>query len=1080
MSTNHRSDRLAKYFAAVLHEQQEVQDLNNFKKLIEAILDTKCCCVTVERVINSQHALDALRNGLRFNLSPVFINNYTSKFINYLSVPEIKLLCNGLFLEQFLLIILEPRTLWKSLLDAFHTRKLTEDAIHALCWLTSELLSLPASSMVDIMADAQSILDDGYLLSTSSVLLRNLGHKIKHLLDMKSSASTLLTSEHAAGGRHDNDFADFRLTTILPTADEMGCTEKPFYRRADEITQLCGSQRIAAHADNQFRLLREDMLSALREDIQVATGAKKGQRSAFRLRGLSLARISCVSMDLKYLRPCTIGITANSGLERLKDLPRENAKKYLKINPQFVKHRAFGCFLRNTEIVAFATIERNIDDLISTPPVVMLRVEGTQAAKKIIFFLKLFNDVEFLVVDTATFAYEPILRCLQETVEFPFTEDLFFYEKNQPVRDSTLAPLNVITELRQNSRPNIQAILKTTKSFMLDTSQRESLLAGLAQRVSLIQGPPGTGKSFIGALLAKALHDHASSKILVMCYTNHALDQFLEDLLDIGIDPVDIVRLGSKSTPRTRPLSLKEQRATGTRSQSTWNIINTLESQGQEHRRAIESSFAAYQKLSMDSSTVLDFLEFEEPEYFKALTIPEDEDGMSVADKDGKEIKKGYLYDRWIRGNSPKPFAELLPAQSCSIWAMEQNVRDEKIQSWKRALLDEQAGSLAVQMGLLDKCHQKLSITLGEKTREILQRKKIIGCTTTAAAMHAEDLKHASPGIVLLEEAGEILESHVLTALSPGTKHLILIGDHLQLRPKINSYDLSTEKGDGYDLNVSLFERLIRAGYPHTTLQKQHRMCPEISGLVRSLTYPLLEDDDKTKNRPEPRGLSDRVIFFNHQNLESFSGVSDRRDEGAKQSKENLFEAEIVLKIVKYLGQQGYGTDKLVVLTPYLGQLSLLRQTLSKQNDPVLNDLDSHDLVQAGLLSLASAKHSKGKIKLSTIDNYQGEESEIVIVSLTRSNRSGEIGFMAAPERLNVLLSRARNILIMVGNSKTFVTSRKGQKCWIPLIDELKARGHLYDGFPVKCEQHPDKTAVLRTKEDFDRETPDGGCSAPW
>lgn len=87
---------------------------------------------------------------------------------------------------------------------------------------------------------------------------------------------------------------------------------------------------------------------------------------------------------------------------------------------------------------------------------------------------------------------------------------------------------------------------------------------------------------------------------------------------------------------------------------------------------------------------------------------------------------------------------------------------------------------------------------------------------------------------------------------------------------------------------------------------------------------------------------------------------------------------------------------------------------------------------------------------------------------------------MAAPERLNVLLSRARNILIMVGNPETFVSSRKGQRSWKPLFDQLKAKGHLYDGLPVKCEQHPDRTAVLRTKEDFDRETPDGGCSAPW
>lgn len=457
-----------------------------------------------------------------------------------------------------------------------------------------------------------------------------------------------------------------------------------------------------------------------------------------------------------------------------------------------------------------------------------------------------------------------------------------------------------------------------------------------------------------------------------MCYTNHALDQFLEELLDIGIDASHIVRLGSKSTSRTQSLSLKEQKITWKRPQTTWDTMKILRNGGDELRNNLNESFTTYQTLVTNSSSILEYLEFEEPEYYEAFTVPEDEDGMNVVGKDGKAVSRDYLYYRWARGQSPEPFSNMLPAQCRSIWAAEQRFRDEKVQSWKRALLSEQAASLAVQMKLFDKCQEKLSGVLGERMREILKRKQIIGCTTTAAAMYSEDIRNASPGIVLLEEAGEILESHVLTAISPQTKHLIMIGDHQQLHPKINSYALSLEKGDGYDLNVSLFERLIHERYPHTTLLKQHRMCPEISSLVRSLTYPGLEDDDKTKNRPDPRGLCDRVIFFNHSNVEeSFTGISDRRDEGAKQSKKNIFEAEIVLKIVKYLGQQGYGTDKLVVLTPYLGQLSLLRQTLSKQNDPVLNDLDSYDLVQAGLLSQASADHSKRPIKLSTIGKYE-------------------------------------------------------------------------------------------------------------
>ena len=75
----------------------------------------------------------------------------------------------------------------------------------------------------------------------------------------------------------------------------------------------------------------------------------------------------------------------------------------------------------------------------------------------------------------------------------------------------------------------------------------------------------------------------------------------------------------------------------------------------------------------------------------------------------------------------------------------------------------------------------------------------------------------------------------------------------------------------------------------------------------------------------------------------------------------------MVLKIVRYLGQQGYGTDKIVILTPYPGQLRELQKGLRETNDPVLNDLDSYDLVRAGLVSESSAKMTKKPIRLATI-----------------------------------------------------------------------------------------------------------------
>ena len=237
----------------------------------------------------------------------------------------------------------------------------------------------------------------------------------------------------------------------------------------------------------------------------------------------------------------------------------------------------------------------------------------------------------------------------------------------------------------------------------------------------------------------------------------------------------------------------------------------------------------------------------------------------------------------------------------------------------------------------------------------------------SAAAKYAQELQAASRDVILVEEAGEILESHILTAIAPRTQQLVMIGDHKQLRPKVN-YDLSVEKGTGYDLNRSLFERLVLRGFPHQILIQQHRMRPEISALVRSLTYPDLTDAPKTRGRPNIRGLQDNLVFISHNQPEIDSKEAGKwQDMSSVSSKQNKFEVDLVLKIVRYLAQQGYGTDDIVVLTPYLGQLRLLQTVLSKENDPILNELDSHDLVRAGLMPPTSANISQQKIRLATI-----------------------------------------------------------------------------------------------------------------
>ena len=569
----------------------------------------------------------------------------------------------------------------------------------------------------------------------------------------------------------------------------------------------------------------------------------------------------------------------------------------------------------------------------------------------------------------------------------------------------------------------------------------------------------------------------------MVCFTNHALDQFLEDLLDIGIPAYHMLRLGGKSTERTRPMSLFEQNSGFRQNKDSRANIYDLKKQADVQATRLQRAFDRYRSTKLRSADLLEYLEFlsDGEDFYDAFSVPEAEDGSTMIGPGGKAVDRSYLLDRWSSGQDAGIFAEIVPENAHRIWQMQMPARQASLSSWKLELLKEQVAELCLIADQYNETQDQLDLVFKQGHAQTISSKRIIACTTTAAAKYSQELGSSSRDIVLVEEAGEILECHVLTSFGPHTEQLVLIGDHKQLRPKVNNHDLSVEKGDGFDLNRSLFERLILKGYPHQTLTEQHRMRPSISTLVRSLTYPDLTDAARTQNRPDLRGFQDNLMFIPHSNPEDDAkDAANWRDVGPVSSKQNRFEVDMVLKCVRYLAQQGYGTDEIVILTPYLGQLKLLREVLSKENDPILNDLDTFDLVRAGLMQSVSTNARQRKIRLATIDNYQGEESDIVVVSLTRSNEYHDIGFMSQPERLNVLLSRARNALLIIGNPETFLKARKGKVMWTKFWGLLNNGGHVYNGVPVRCERHPETTSLLRQPSDFDVECPDGGCKEPW
>jgi hypothetical protein len=417
------------------------------------------------------------------------------------------------------------------------------------------------------------------------------------------------------------------------------------------------------------------------------------------------------------------------------------------------------------------------------------------------------------------------------------------------------------------------------------------------------------------------------------------LDQFLEDLIHIGIPKSSMVRLGSKFTPETQSLLLRNQTSTYRRGQADWSIIDNIKDELRNMNSKLSAASAHFMNTAADYQLILAHIEFEDPDFFYAFEVPQDQDGMQTIGKNNKAADSYYLIEQWSLGRGAGIFRNAKNVtESAEIWRMQFTARKEKITKWLEDAQLEQITNIFDLTKKYNNCVSRLDSKFRESKNEPLLRARIIGCTTTAAAMNREALYAAAPGILLVEEAGEILESHVLTSLSPKTKQVILIGDHKyvpriqftilhahlalcrQLRPKVNNYLLTVEKGDGYDLNRSMFERLVLKGYPHETLNQQHRMRPEISALVRALMYPDLVDAPSTRGRPDLQGVQDNIVFIHHEQpegeLQELRPDQPGQEAGRKSSKTNHHEVQMVLMILRYISQQ-VGNMLMCITIPY-------------------------------------------------------------------------------------------------------------------------------------------------------------------
>ena len=262
---------------------------------------------------------------------------------------------------------------------------------------------------------------------------------------------------------------------------------------------------------------------------------------------------------------------------------------------------------------------------------------------------------------------------------------------------------------------------------------------------------------------------------------------------------------------------------------------------------------------------LLPYLAMENPDHYDQLTGTNDADGYQIV-----QHRRSDRLQQWLEGTTA-PFSaaqrtrsleELSEIELTQMSSSERRLLYEHWVSDHRQDLTEQ---LDHTIGLYVNTEKKLTKSIQEVDLRCLEQAHIIGVTTSGLARNVDLLRRLKPKVLICEEAGEILEAHTLTALLPSIEHAILIGDHEQLRPGVQNYDLSLENphGEKYSLDVSTFERLITdpdLEVPHDTLQTHRRMDPSISDLIRKTIYPTLKDHSSVQGYPAVAGIRNRLF----------------------------------------------------------------------------------------------------------------------------------------------------------------------------------------------------------------------------
>ena len=505
---NPRAAKLSKLFHSIVAGTESLTAKNNplFLESISSAPDPAGC---VHAIINNATGLQALRKSLTLDTSIAFLNKSAAKLLHAFTAPDIAAINGGSYVQSLVECMVQPpATFWDAFLRAFQANQLEPDAQESFAWLLLQLVLLPVNIArpYNRLAKNPSIINS--LLDSPRPGVRSIAAKIKHVVNHPESTprSELL---NGPGGRHDNDHIDFRQISILPTADELEFTsEKAFLRPSSWLEDPATEKnRLTTHFDNQFRLLREDMVAEMRDEVQIALGKKSGKRRGFTIEGLVLKDIYCKEPDdetqdgdngVKRRRDgqwvrWALTFECKRDFWQSKQCNGAKAREaHLKDNPRFLRHQSLTCLIADGEVVAFPSIVRDEKLLAEEPPILVLRFDnGRQGITNALMRLPKAKHVKLIHIDTAVFAYEPILTSLQLKRSIPMEREILFFKDGMTLDPPIHQPKAIVAAIKAAPTQNLQHLLGQSKPIHLDQAQADALINALSQRVALIQGPPG-------------------------------------------------------------------------------------------------------------------------------------------------------------------------------------------------------------------------------------------------------------------------------------------------------------------------------------------------------------------------------------------------------------------------------------------------------------------------------------------------------------------------------------------------------------------------------------------------------------